>query len=135
MRYERVPEGSGDDSNSSRSSSSSSSANNNSMSSRQKVLSFPLESDLQEVELPALAAGRYVVCAEAVRSADGAVLEEQCFVTRVRGSSKNGDGTEEGEEGDDGSFFRGKLSGSCKFSVQTLRLELQMIRELGGNAR
>ena len=60
------------------------------MSSGQKVLSFPLESDLQEVEIPSLEAGRYVVCAEAVRVADGAVLEEQCFVTIVGGEGGGG---------------------------------------------
>ncbi len=84
MRYERV----GDASDASDNVSSSS------MSADQKLLSFPLESDLQEMELPSLPAGRYVVCAEAVRG--GKLIEEACFVTVVRkakgGAKDSGEG-------------------------------------------
>ncbi len=91
VRYERVAETHSDSKNS-----SSSSFGAHSMSASQKVLSFPLESDLQEVELPSLPEGKYVVCAEAVRAADGAVLEEECFVTQVR-SAFDGNDANSGE--------------------------------------
>ena len=87
MRYERV----GAPSSSPSPPSSQDLASAPSMSANQKVLSFPLESDLQEVELPSLPEGRYVVCAEAVRARDGAVLEEQCFVTNVRAVREQAD--------------------------------------------
>ena len=51
------------------------------------IISFPLKSELHEIELENLQQGWYVVCAEARRK--GQTLEEECFRAKIMAPSDN----------------------------------------------
>ena len=58
-----------------------------------EIIAFPLESDVQEIELENLAKGWYLVCGEAVKK--DVVLERQCFWAKILKEPASTDNTGE----------------------------------------